>query len=91
MTGLETALIILVSIWSIIFMTIGIAILLVFLAVKKAVDKANKILDRTEEVANKVDLPSKVVIASILSFMAKNSAGGIKELVSSFFRGKKSK
>ncbi len=81
MSGLEIALIVLVTIWSIIFITIGVAILLVFLAVKRAVNKANNILDKTEEVANKVDLPSKVVIASILSFVAKNSFGGIKKLV----------
>lgn len=91
MTGLEVALIILVTIWSIIFIVIGIAILMVFLAVRKAVNKANQILDRTEEVANKVDLPSKVVVASIVAFMAKNSFGGLKSLITDNFFGKKKK
>ncbi len=89
MTGLEVALIILIIIWSLIFIIIGIAILMVFLAVKKAVNKANQILDRTEEVANKVDLPSKVVIASIVTFMAKNSFGGIKSILTDHFLKKK--
>jgi len=89
MTGLEIALIILVTVWSLIFIVIGIAILLVFLAVRRAINKANNILDRTEEVANKVDLPSKVVIASILAFVTKNSFGGIKKLVTETFFKKK--
>lgn len=90
MTGLEVVLIILVTIWSFIFIMIGIMIFMVFLAVKRAVNKANQILDRTEEVANKVDLPSKVVIASIVTFIAKNSFGGLKNLVvDTLFKKKK--
>jgi membrane-anchored glycerophosphoryl diester phosphodiesterase (GDPDase) len=90
MSGLEVALIILVTIWSVIFLIIGIALLLVFLAVRKAINKANQILERTEEVANKVDLPSKVVIASIVAFVAKNSYGGLKSLIAdNFFKKRK--
>ncbi len=90
MSGLETALVILVSIWTIIFVIIAAAILFIFFLVKKAIDKANKILETTEEVAKKVDLPSKVVMASIMAFMAKNSFRNFKEIFSSFFRNKKS-
>lgn len=82
MTILETALIILVVIWSIIFLIIGIALVMIFLAVKRAITKANDILDKTEAVADKVDLPSKVVMASIVAFMAKNSFGTIKKIIS---------
>lgn len=88
MTGLEVALIILVTIWSMIFIVIGIAILMIFLGVKRAVNKANQILDRTEEVANKVDLPSKVVIASIVAFMAKSSFRNVKDIIGAFVKNK---
>ncbi len=81
MSVLETALIILVVIWSIIFIIIAIALIMVAFAVKRAVTKANDILDKTETIANKVDLPSKVVIASIVAFMAKNSFGTIKKII----------
>lgn len=88
MSGLETALVILVVIWTIIFAFIAIAILLVFLSIKKALKKANNILDETEAAAKRVDLPSKVVIASILGFMAKNSFTSIKNIIQTF-KGKK--
>ena len=81
MSILEIALIILVVIWSIIFLIIGIALIMIFLAVKRAITKANDILDKTENIANKVDLPSKVVIASIVAFMAKNSFGSIRKII----------
>lgn len=82
MSALEIALIILVAIWSVVFLIIGIALVMIFFAVKRAITKANDILDKTEAVADKVDLPSKVVMASIVAFMAKNSFGTIKRIIS---------
>lgn len=90
MSALEIALIILVVIWSIIFLIIGISLVMIFFAVKRAITKANDILDKTEAVADKVDLPSKVVMASIVAFMAKNSIGPIKKLISTILAKKKS-
>lgn len=90
MSALEIALIILVAIWSIIFLIIGISLVMIFFAVKRAITKANDILDKTEAVADKVDLPSKVVMASIVAFMAKNSIGPIKKLISTIMAKKKS-
>lgn len=81
MSPLEFALIILVILWSIIFLIIGVVLIMIFLAVKRAITKANDILDKTEAVANKVDLPSKVVMASIIAYVAKNSFGPIKKFV----------
>lgn len=89
MTALEIALIILVAIWSIIFLIIGIALVMIFFAIKRAITKANDILDKTEAVADKVDLPSKVVMASIVAFMAKNSFGTIKKVISGIMSSKK--
>lgn len=90
MSALEIALIILVAIWSVVFLIIGIALVMIFFAVKRAITKANDILDKTEAVADKVDLPSKVVMASIVAFMAKNSIGPIKKLISTIMAKKKS-
>lgn len=90
MSPLEIALIVLVAIWSVIFLIIGISLVMIFLAVKRAITKANDILDKTEAVADKVDLPSKVVMASIVAFMAKNSFGTIKKVISGIMSSKKS-
>jgi len=90
MTVLEATLIILVVIWSIIFLIIGIALVMIFFSIKRAIGKANDILDKTEAVADKVDLPSKVVMASIVAFMAKNSFGTIKKIIGSIMSSKKS-
>lgn len=89
MNGLEIALIVLITIWSIIFLIIAVAFIMLFFTIKRAMKKANNILDKTEEVAGKIDLPSKVVITSILAFMAKNSVGGIKQLISAFIKNRK--
>ncbi|EKD90719.1 MAG: hypothetical protein ACD_30C00098G0001 [uncultured bacterium] len=89
MSLLEIALVTLVSIWTIIFVIIAVAILLVFFAIRRALQKANKILDETEDIAKRVDLPSKVVIASILGFMAKNMAGSVKDIIGVFLKSKK--
>ena len=90
MTVLEATLIILVVIWSIIFLIIGIALVMIFFSIKRAIGKANDILDKTEAVADKVDLPSKVVMASIVAFMAKNSFGTIKKIIGNIMSAKKS-
>lgn len=89
MSPLEIVLIILVVIWSIIFLIIGIALIMIFLAVRRAIAKASDILDKTEAVADKVDLPSKVVMASIVAFMAKNSFGTIKKIISGIMSARK--
>ncbi len=89
MTAIEIALIVLITIWSVIFIVIGIAVLIVFLTVKRALTKVDRLLDRTEEIANKADLPSKLVTASIVGFMAKNGFGTIKKILKTLMALKK--
>lgn len=84
MSALEIALIILVSIWSIIFIIIAIAVIMLVVAIRKGISKANTFLDKTGAVADKVDLPSKLVIATIVGFVAKNSFGTVKKIISGF-------
>lgn len=90
MSILEIALIVLVVIWSIIFIIIAIALVMLILTIRKALVKANDIIDKTHAVADKVDLPSKVVIATIVGFLAKNSLGPIIRTISGFLSRKKS-
>lgn len=89
MSAVEIALIVLITIWSIIFIVIGIAVIVVFLAVRRAMKKVDTILDKTEELANKADIPSKLVTAAIMSFMAKNGYSTIKKLISTVMAFKK--
>ena len=67
-------------------------VFVIFLGVKRAIKKANSILDETEDVAKRVDLPSKIVMASILGFMAKSSFKTLKEVFTNLLiKNKKSK
>ena len=82
MSVLEVALIVLVVIWSVIFIVIAIALVMLILTIKRGLNKANEIIDKTGAIADKVDFPSKIVIASIVGFMAKNSFGTIRKILS---------
>jgi hypothetical protein len=91
MSGLETALVILISIWSLIFIIFLAVILIIFFSIKRLLGKMNRLVDEAEDIADKFNIPSKVVMASVMGFIAKNSFDGIKNLVSeNFFKGKKS-
>lgn len=89
MSALEVALIILVVIWSIIFIILAAALVMLILTIRKALTKANQIIDKTGAVADKVDLPSKIVIASIIGMVAKNSIGPLTKLIAGFLSRKK--
>lgn len=88
MSGLEVALIILVTIWSIIFIIVAVAVLFVFLQIKKAVDKVNQILqnaedftDRAEEFVDSVNSPMKIAktIGTLIGIFAKFSSAKKKK------------
>jgi hypothetical protein len=86
MSGLEAALVILVGVWTLIFAIIAVSILLIFLSIRRAIKKANNLLDKAEAEADKVNLPSKLIISSIMAFVARNSFQSIKD---AFKRDKK--
>lgn len=89
MNILEIALTILVSVWTVIFLMIAIAGFLIYRSIKKGLDKVNKFLDTTEEIAESASIPTKVVVASIVGFMAKNGISGLKNVARNFFDKKR--
>ena len=81
MTLLEGALVALILIWTVIFIIIAVAIFLLYKSVKRALDKANTILDETQAKAEEFDLPSKLVTASVVGFIAKQSMGPLMKFI----------
>lgn len=88
MSGLEVALIILVTIWSIIFIIVAVAVLFIFFQIKKAIDKVNQILqnaedftDRAEEFVESVNSPMKIAktIGTLVGLFTKVSTGKKKK------------
>lgn len=68
MTPLETAFVILISIWSAIFIVIAIFLIIVVWNVQKLINKINKIVETTENMAENVSGPLKMVVQGISSF-----------------------
>lgn len=80
MSGLEIALVILVSVWTLIFIILAVVMLFVFLAIKRTVDKFNHLIDQTERAAEEVQLPLKMAMAGIAGLASKNAFDAIKRL-----------
>ena len=89
---LEAILVVLVSVWTVIFIIVALILVIVLVAIRKGLSRANKILEETEDIAKKADLPSKIVVAAILAFLAKHSIRSVKDLVTIFLpKGSKRK
>ena len=82
MSGLEIALILLVSVWTLIFVIIAVMIFIIFLALKKTVTKFNNLLDTTEAAAQEAQLPLKMAMAGIAGMMSKNAFDTIRKIAS---------
>lgn len=70
MSPLETALVVLISIWSIIFVLVGIFLIILLVSVKRALDKVNRILKTTENVTEGVGVPLTMLFDKISSFFS---------------------
>lgn len=81
MSGLEVALIILVSVWTLIFIIIAASLFLIFMAVRHTINKFNNLLDTTEKAAEEVQLPLKLAMAGAVGLMGKNAFGTIKKFI----------
>lgn len=81
MSLLEGALVALILIWTVIFIIIAVVVFVIYRSIKRALDKANHILDVTQTKADEFDLPSKLVIGSVIGFMAKQSIGPLMKII----------
>lgn len=81
MSGLEVALIILVSVWTLIFIIIAVSLFLIFMAIRHTIKKFNNLLDTTERAAEEVQLPLRLAMAGVAGFMGKNAFGTIKKFL----------
>lgn len=71
MTPLESALVVLVLIWSLIFIIIAFALIIILIQVRRGLEKINKILDNAENVAENVSGPLKTVSSVVANFLKK--------------------
>lgn len=86
MDVLQLVLVILVSVWTAIFVVVAVAVYLIFRSIKRSVDKVNNILDATEEIAEGAKIPSKIAMAAVVGFLAKNSIDSIKNVIAGALR-----
>lgn len=91
MSGLEIALVILVSVWTLIFVILAVVMLFIFLALKRTVEKFNHLIDQTEKAAEEVQLPLKMAMAGIAGLASKNAFDALKKLTSFGNSSKKSR
>lgn len=91
MSGLEIALVILVSVWTIIFVILAVMMFIIFLAIKQTVDKFNHLIDQTERAAEEVQLPLKMAMAGIAGMASKNAFDALRRLTSFGSNSKKNK
>lgn len=80
MDPLELALVILVSLWSLIFLILGIALIVIMKQVTQALEKINRILQTAENVSEGVGVPLKVAASSLMGFMRKDKPRDSKKL-----------
>ena len=73
MTPVEIALVVLVSIWSLIFIIVAVGLIIVLYQVKKAIDKINKILQTAEDMTEGVGTPLKMAAEGLKSWLNKKS------------------
>lgn len=78
---LQALLVVLVSLWVLIFIIIVAILLMVFLFLRKSIKGANKIIDETEDIAQRLKLPSKIVLASIFMILLKRIGVIIRHLI----------
>ena len=71
MTPLETALVALVIIWTLIFVVVAIAMVVLLLGLKRALDKINRILDQGEDMARGLGAVGKVTASGLSGLLMK--------------------
>lgn len=81
MSPLEIALVILVGIWSIIFIIIAIAAIMMVREVKRAMDRVNEILETFDQTVNNVAGPIQTISAALMGMVAKSGIDTVKNFI----------
>lgn len=71
MSALESVLVLMVVVWTVVFIGVGIGIFYILYQVKKAIDKLNNILQATENMANNVEAPLKFAASKLINYFFK--------------------
>lgn len=80
MTILETALVVLVVIWSIIFIIIAVALVYLLKEFKTALDKVHIILERGERAAKEVETTARMTSLGVAGILAKSGTSKLKQI-----------
>lgn len=83
MGALEIALVVLVGIWTVIFIIIGIAVVIFLKGIKQALDRINHNLDTADTVAEGVSMPIKAVAGALMGMVGKAAIKQIKKRTNS--------
>ena len=70
---------VLVSLWSLVFIIIAIALVLLLKGINRAMGKLNRILDQGEDMASGLGALSKVASAGVAGLLIKAGASGVKK------------
>lgn len=73
MSSLDTALVVLVSVWSIIFIIFGLAMIIILVQVKRALEKINHILQTADTVTEGVSIPLNAALSSVNDWIRNRS------------------
>lgn len=71
MTNLDTALVFLILVWSVIFIIFGVAMVIIMISLKKSIDKINNILSDAEDFTHGVSVTGKAAASTILGLLGK--------------------
>lgn len=83
MSSLEIFLIITITIWTSVFIVFGVALVVVLIQLKKALDKINQMIETAEEVTQDVGSSLKTAATGVTAIITKNLIGSLaKKLLS---------
>ncbi|OGE30913.1 hypothetical protein A2631_04495 [Candidatus Daviesbacteria bacterium RIFCSPHIGHO2_01_FULL_44_29] len=84
MTPIEIFLIIIITIWTLVFIAFGVALVFVLIQLKKALDKVNQMIETAEEVTQDVGNSLKNAASGMAGLVTRNIVTNfVKKIVSS--------
>lgn len=79
MGPLETALVVLVIIWTLIFVVVAVGMFILLLGLKRALDKINRILDQGEDVAKGIGAVGKAAAGGLAGLLIEKAGNRLKK------------